>query len=184
MPEIVRRRGRPAPAIDQRQIALREASNLMEKLTAMPWDEIDKAADKPFAEASQKELPKELDGAEIKVEVAAADGRTRRQTPRGFHPLARQGQPVGPARAVDRVEVSPMKRRAFTLIEMVVVITVSSALMGVAIVMLVALLKSEGSSRRHLEFCNILNRLDEQFRADVHAAAPGDAGRAGRCPRT
>jgi type II secretory pathway component PulJ len=64
-----------------------------------------------------------------------------------------------------------MKRRAYTLIEMIAVVTVGSALMGVSIVMLVALLKSEGSSRRHLEYCTILNRMDEQFRADVHAAA-------------
>jgi prepilin-type N-terminal cleavage/methylation domain-containing protein len=72
-----------------------------------------------------------------------------------------------------------MKRRAFTLIEMLVVITVSSALMGVAIVMLVALLKSEGSSRHHLEFCNILNRLDDRFRDDVHAAAQAALGEKG-----
>ena len=63
-----------------------------------------------------------------------------------------------------------MKRRAFTLVEMVTVVTIGSALMGVAVVMLTALLKNEGSSRRHLEYCNILNRLDGQFRADAHAA--------------
>jgi hypothetical protein len=56
-------------AIDQRQIALCEAENLMEKLTAIPWDDIDKAADKPFVESAQKALPKELDGAEVKVEI-------------------------------------------------------------------------------------------------------------------
>ncbi len=61
-------------AIDQRQIALREAANLMEKLTALPWDDVDQAADKPFAESLQKTLPKELDGAEIQVEVAPATG--------------------------------------------------------------------------------------------------------------
>ncbi|MCC6125246.1 MAG: hypothetical protein IT426_09810 [Pirellulales bacterium] len=61
-------------AIDQRQIALREAANLLEKLTAMPWDEIDKAADAAFAETARKTLPKELEDGEIKVEVAAAAG--------------------------------------------------------------------------------------------------------------
>jgi type II secretory pathway component PulJ len=64
-----------------------------------------------------------------------------------------------------------MKRKAFTLVEMVAVIAVSSAIMGVGIVMLAALLKNESSSRKHLEFCKNMNRLDEQFRADVHAAA-------------
>ena len=61
-------------AIDQRQIALRAAANLLEKLTALPWDDLDKAADKPFAEASQKALPEELDGAEVKVEIVPATG--------------------------------------------------------------------------------------------------------------
>ena len=61
-------------AIDQRQIALRDAANLMEKLTALPWDEVDKAADKSFAESAQKGLQKELDGAEVKVEVVPATG--------------------------------------------------------------------------------------------------------------
>jgi prepilin-type N-terminal cleavage/methylation domain-containing protein len=77
---------------------------------------------------------------------------------------------VGAARPVDRVEVSPMKRRAFTLIEMVAVIAISSAMMGGGVVMLVALLKNEGSSRKHLELCKTLTRLDEQFRIDAHAA--------------
>ena len=45
-------------AIDQRQIALCAAANLLEKLTSLPWDDIDKAADKPFAEASQKRCPR------------------------------------------------------------------------------------------------------------------------------
>ena len=54
---------------------------------------------------------------------------------------------------------------------MVAVIAVSSAITGVGVVMLVALLKNEGSSRRHYEFCKNINRLDEQFRADAHAAA-------------
>ena len=85
-----------------------------------------------------------------------------------------------------------MKHRAFTLIEMVAVITVGSAITGVGVVMLIAMLKSEGSSRRHLELCKNMVRLDEQFRADVHAAVstsmsedassmeltlPGDANR-------
>jgi prepilin-type N-terminal cleavage/methylation domain-containing protein len=72
-----------------------------------------------------------------------------------------------------------MNRRGFTLVEMVVAIAVSSVLMGAATVMLVAMLKNEGSSRRHLEFCTILNRLDEQFRADVHAAVSSNPDKSG-----
>ena len=66
-------------AIDQRQIALRAAANLLEKLTALPWDDIDKAADKSFVETAQKALPKELDGAEVKVEVISATGEPAAQ---------------------------------------------------------------------------------------------------------
>jgi hypothetical protein len=61
-------------AIDQRQIALRQAANILEQLTAIPWDDVDKAADKSFAEAATKALPKELDGGEVGVEVAPAAG--------------------------------------------------------------------------------------------------------------
>jgi hypothetical protein len=61
-------------AIDQRQIALREAANLLEKLTAMPWDEIDQAAGEPFAEAARKAFPEELENGEVKIEVAPAAG--------------------------------------------------------------------------------------------------------------
>lgn len=62
-----------------------------------------------------------------------------------------------------------MKRRAFTLIEMVAVIAISSAMLGGGVVMLIALLKNEGSSRKHLELCKTLTRLDDQFRIDAHA---------------
>jgi Tfp pilus assembly protein PilE len=57
-------------AIDQRQTAIREASNLLEKTTLLAWNELDKAADKSFVESMQTELQKELDGAEIIVDVA------------------------------------------------------------------------------------------------------------------
>jgi prepilin-type N-terminal cleavage/methylation domain-containing protein len=72
-----------------------------------------------------------------------------------------------------------MKRRAFTLIEMVAVIAIGSTVMGVGVVMLIAMSKSEGSSRRHLELCNNLSRLDGQFRADAHAAATAHASAEG-----
>jgi hypothetical protein len=46
----------------------------MERISALPWEEIDKATDKSFVEASQKELQKELDGAEVKIETANTAG--------------------------------------------------------------------------------------------------------------
>jgi prepilin-type N-terminal cleavage/methylation domain-containing protein len=68
------------------------------------------------------------------------------------------------------METSPMKRKAFTLVEMVVVMSIGTVLLTVSMVMLFALLKSEGSSRRHLEYCTVLNKLEEQFRCDVNQA--------------
>jgi hypothetical protein len=45
--------------------------------------------------------------------------------------------------------------------------------------MLVALLKSEGSSRRHFEMSKSVTRLEDQFRADAHAAASAKLGEQG-----
>jgi prepilin-type N-terminal cleavage/methylation domain-containing protein len=61
------------------------------------------------------------------------------------------------------------RRHGFTLIEMLVVITVSTALAGIAVFMLHALMKSHNTGREHLAYCQTLNRLAEQFRGDVHA---------------
>jgi hypothetical protein len=61
-------------AVDQRQIALREAANIMEKLAAAPWEELERAAGPAFAENAKKNLPRELDGGSVKVEVASLEG--------------------------------------------------------------------------------------------------------------
>jgi prepilin-type N-terminal cleavage/methylation domain-containing protein len=62
------------------------------------------------------------------------------------------------------------RRRGFTLIEMLVVISIGSTLAGIAVFMLYALLHSHNTGRDHLEYCRNLNRLEGQFRRDVHAA--------------
>ncbi|MGD0516285.1 MAG: prepilin-type N-terminal cleavage/methylation domain-containing protein [Thermoguttaceae bacterium] len=63
-----------------------------------------------------------------------------------------------------------MKRgRGFTLIEMLVAVTVGATLAGIAVLLLYALMKSHNSGREHLEYCQTLNRLAEQFRGDVHS---------------
>jgi hypothetical protein len=72
-----------------------------------------------------------------------------------------------------------MKRTAYTIVEMLAVITITAAVMGMAIIMLAALLKNESGSRKHLELSKNLSRLDDQFRADAHAAAEADLNNLG-----
>lgn len=60
------------------------------------------------------------------------------------------------------------RRRGYMLIEMLVVMTVGSALAGIAVFMLYALMISHDTGREHLENCRTFSRLAEQFRGDVH----------------
>jgi prepilin-type N-terminal cleavage/methylation domain-containing protein len=61
-------------------------------------------------------------------------------------------------------------RRAFTLIEMVVVMALASAMLGMAVALLVTLLRAERAVRDHVGHAAQVNRLAEQFRRDAHAA--------------
>jgi prepilin-type N-terminal cleavage/methylation domain-containing protein len=61
------------------------------------------------------------------------------------------------------------RRRGFTLIEMVAVVTIGTVLMGIAVLLLHSLLKSHDSGREHINYYRTLNRLAEQFRSDAHA---------------
>jgi hypothetical protein len=62
-------------------------------------------------------------------------------------------------------------RRGYTLIEMTVVMTGGSALMGIAVVLLCVLFRADGSWREHVERSVTVDRLAERFRRDVRAAA-------------
>ncbi len=65
-----------------------------------------------------------------------------------------------------------MKRRSgFMLIELLVVITVGSVMMGIAVGLLYTLMQMDGKSRESSQDLAGLARLAEQFRADVHAAS-------------
>jgi prepilin-type N-terminal cleavage/methylation domain-containing protein len=61
------------------------------------------------------------------------------------------------------------RRRGLFLIEMLIVMTVGSALAGIAVLMLYALMLSHDAGREHLENCRSISRLAEQFRGDVHS---------------
>jgi prepilin-type N-terminal cleavage/methylation domain-containing protein len=76
--------------------------------------------------------------------------------------------------AIDaRRSMEPLKmnrRRGFTLIEMLVVIAVSGALMAVAVGLLHTMIRLEHGSREELRERTAMMRLADQFRRDVHAA--------------
>jgi prepilin-type N-terminal cleavage/methylation domain-containing protein len=63
-----------------------------------------------------------------------------------------------------------MRRRGYTLIEMLVVITVSTVMMGIAVQVLYLLARLEYGGREHVSRATIVARLADQFRSDVHAA--------------
>lgn len=62
-------------------------------------------------------------------------------------------------------------RRAFTLIEMIIAISVAAALTGIAVSLLLVLFRAEQSGRAHMAQAGSLQQLADQFRRDVHAAA-------------
>lgn len=64
-----------------------------------------------------------------------------------------------------------MKNKSgYSLIEMIVVMTAGTVLMGIAVTLLCALLRAEGTGRALVERSTSLSRLADQFRRDVHAA--------------
>jgi prepilin-type N-terminal cleavage/methylation domain-containing protein len=63
-----------------------------------------------------------------------------------------------------------MFRRGYSLIEMLVVMTVGAVVVGISVAMLHALLRTEQTGRDRVPQARILARLAEQFRSDVGAA--------------
>jgi len=62
------------------------------------------------------------------------------------------------------------RNRGYSLVEMVVVITVGTVLMGIAVTMLGALLHASAAMNGHVRHITTVRRLAEQFRDDAHAA--------------
>ena len=59
------------------------------------------------------------------------------------------------------------RRKAFTLAELLAVMTVGSVMTGIAAIMLAGLFRAESASRRHLQYESAACSLGEQFRRDV-----------------
>ncbi|MGA2616452.1 MAG: hypothetical protein ABSF26_02510 [Thermoguttaceae bacterium] len=80
--------------------------------------------------------------------------------------------------ALSRRERGPVrKRRGQSLVEMVVVMTVATAVSGVAIALLGAVLQLDGTARGQTRWVSSMGRLSEQFRRDVHQASAAAAVR-------
>jgi prepilin-type N-terminal cleavage/methylation domain-containing protein len=62
-------------------------------------------------------------------------------------------------------------RRGYSLIELVVVMTIATVIVGLAAAMLHLLLQTERNGRQQMHCSAALSRLADQFRSDVHAAA-------------
>jgi type II secretory pathway pseudopilin PulG len=63
-----------------------------------------------------------------------------------------------------------MKRRGISLVETVVAITVGTTLLGIAMSLLLALVRTQERGKAHAEEQGALMQLADQFRRDVHAA--------------
>ena len=70
-------------------------------------------------------------------------------------------------------------RRGYSLIEMIVVMTIATVIVGLSAAILHLLLRTERNGRQQMHRSAALARLADQFRSDVHAAAhqpvPDDA---------
>jgi len=61
-------------------------------------------------------------------------------------------------------------RRGYSLFELMIVATISSVLLGIALALLHVMLRSHGADRDHVRHLEVLHRLASQFRRDAHAA--------------
>lgn len=61
-------------------------------------------------------------------------------------------------------------RGAYTLVELVVVISIVTAVMTLSAVLFVAMSRAERNAMRSVAAQQVLSRLNEQFRRDVHSA--------------
>lgn len=62
------------------------------------------------------------------------------------------------------------RRRGWTLIEMLVTVSVMASITGIAVKLLTTLLRSERNGIEHVTRLTTVSRLSRQFRTDVHAA--------------
>jgi len=68
-----------------------------------------------------------------------------------------------------------MKRRGWSLIEVIVVMAVGSVVLGTASTLLYTIMRAERAARHEIERRAVLGRLADQFRSDAHAATRCEA---------
>jgi prepilin-type N-terminal cleavage/methylation domain-containing protein len=101
MLELVGWVARERRASERRQRAVQEAANVMERLTARAWDDLDEegVAGLELSPPSRKALP----GGELKVAVAAAEGTGLKRVEVSVRWRNRSGEPEAPVRLVSWV---------------------------------------------------------------------------------
>jgi prepilin-type N-terminal cleavage/methylation domain-containing protein len=67
-------------------------------------------------------------------------------------------------------------RRAFTLLELLIAVSVSTVFIGIAVALLQGLFQLGNAARREARSANVLGALARQFRADVHQATEAESG--------
>ncbi len=67
-------------------------------------------------------------------------------------------------------------RRGYTLVELMIVLTVGTAMLMIAVSVLYLLQKTQGNLRQRLSAGRSVARLADQFRGDVHAASRIERG--------
>jgi len=71
------------------------------------------------------------------------------------------------------------RRRGFTLVEMLIAMSVGTIISAVAIALIVTLMRSENVAQDHIRKSAVESRLADRFRRDVHAAESIDIDDAG-----
>jgi prepilin-type N-terminal cleavage/methylation domain-containing protein len=73
-----------------------------------------------------------------------------------------------------------MSRRGYTLVEMLTAMTVGAVMLGIALSMLLVLVRAEQGGRDRVYQARVMSRLAEQFRSDANAAVRPISAKAGQ----
>ena len=157
--------------LDRREWAVQEVSNLMERLAARRWDDLNASAGKTSTlSATTREM---LPGAELSVAVDAMNASESKRI--AILLRWRTVREPGMLAVLYRLEVPPeggtmRHRRGYALIEMVLVMTTLVVIFALCVGLIHALLRLDRACRAHLNKAATRDRLARQFRQDARAS--------------